>query len=478
MLIIYFAGTFAIAIANYFIANKRISILFNLIFLVLQIGVNIHAFFNYHSEEINYFRYDAIGLLCLSILTIISLGTFYHSYFYHKRNKQSFQQERAYYSALMILIVCMTGVYLADHAAILWAFIEGTTLTVAMLIYHERTNTALEATWKYIFICSIGIAFAFAGVLFLAMASHDAGIEVLSISRLVAEAAKLDPIWLKIAFVLTLIGFSAKLGVFPFYTVGIGAQMVAPFPINALFATTLKNTGFVGVYRVFSIVTHSEAINWSENVLILVGLVSLLVAAAQLSIVANISRALAYSSLEHMGLICLGLAVGGLGYYTVIFHLVLHSFAKSGFFFQTGQIFQQYQTFQLEKMGNYFKQNPMGGLVVIFAFLCLMALPPSGLFITEIMLFRAIFERGQTAVGIIALILLTVILYNLTKRIFAILYANENQVVDNQTILIAPNFRKREAFSQVLLLGLVVYLGFNPPDFFVRLLVEAARVLQ
>jgi hydrogenase-4 component F len=446
--------------------------------MVLQVGINVHAFLNYNLEEIHYFRYDAIGLLCLSILTIISFGTFYHSYFYHKRNEQSPQQESVYYSALMILIVCMTGVYLADHAAILWAFIEGTTLTMAMLIYHERTNAALEATWKYIFICSIGIAFAFAGVLFLAMASHDAGIEVLSISRLMSEASKLDPIWLKIAFVLTLIGFSAKLGVFPFYTVGIGAQMVAPFPINALFATTLKNAGFIGIYRMFSIVTHTEAITWSENVLILVGLMSLFVAATQLSIATNISKALAYSSLEHMGLICLGLAVGGIGYYAVIFHLVLHSFAKSGFFFQTGQVFQQYQTFQLDRMGNYFKQNPMGGGVMIFAFLCLMALPPSGMFITEIMLFRAIFEKGQIIVGITALVLLTIIMYNLTKRVMAILYANENQVIDSENALVTPDFRKREAFSQVLLLGLVVYLGFNPPDFFVNLLAEAARMLQ
>ena len=189
--------------------------------------------------------------------------------------------------------------------------------------------------------------------------------------------------------------------------------------------------------------------------------------------VKNIKRMLAYSSIEHTGIIMIGIAAGGIGYYAAILHVVLHALTKSSLFFQIGQVYRIYQSKSIYNVGNYFKYNLTGAMVILLAFLCVTAMPPSGLFISEFMIFRSLFEGHYIFVMIVLLILLTIIIWALSKNIFKLLFTPPVNFDEKTVEKISPV----ESLSQFVLLGLVIYLGFNPPAEFVALINEAIKNL-
>ena len=204
--------------------------------------------------------------------------------------------------ALIALMTFMTGAYLANGMTVLWIFVEATTLAVALLIYHDRTEIALEATWKYVFICSAGIALAYLGILFLGFIYGREDAASLSFSSLAVIINQANPMYLKIAFLFVLIGFSTKMGLFPMHTVTIDAHSVAPPPVSALISTTLMNVGFLAIFRVYTLFSSSSILPFMNSVLILSGVFSLLIAAGYMLKAKHLKRMLAYSSLENMGL--------------------------------------------------------------------------------------------------------------------------------------------------------------------------------
>jgi hydrogenase-4 component F len=189
--------------------------------------------------------------------------------------------------------------------------------------------------------------------------------------------------------------------------------------------------------------------------------------------VKNIKRMLAYSGIEHMGLVMLGVAAGGIGYYAAILHIILHAFVKSSLFFQFNQIYRIYQSKSIYDVGNYFKYNKTGAMVLLFGFICATAMPPSGLFISEFMIFSSLFQAHQLVILILVMILLTMIIWAFGKTIFKILFTTVEDFDDSQVVKINPV----QSLSQFILLGLSIYLGLNPPAEFVALIHEAIKNL-
>lgn len=182
---------------------------------------------------------------------------------------------------------------------------------------------------------------------------------------------------------------------------------------------------------------------------------------------------LAYSSIEHTGLVMLGIVAGGIGYYAAILHIILHAFVKSSLFFQIGQVYNIYKSKSIYYVGNYFKYNTLGAVVLLIAFIFATGMPPSGLFISEFMIFRSLFEAHFLAILIPVLILLTMIIWAFGKSIFKLLFSPP--VGFDETTIEKVN--PLESWSQLVLLGLVIYLGLNPPTQFVQLLQEAVKNL-
>lgn len=474
MLIVYFLSAFVISIAVLCLRNRIIQLLFVLLFLAGQTVLTVYAFCHLNEKDSVYFSFDSIGIILSGVLTLLGYATFYHSYLYLERHSDTKQNKSVYYAALIMLSASMNGAYFSEHLGIFWTSVEATTLCVSVLIYHERTAIALEATWKYVFICSVGIAIALVGILSISVAVSKGGLTDLYFGSIIEHAQEMNTKWIMIAFILALTGFSAKMGLFPLYAVCIDAHTAAPPPISAFISTTLMNVGFLGIFRMYSIIAQTDALPWANNVLMIAGIISITLSAAQLLRIKHFKRMFAFSSMEHMGIVALALSAGGIGYYAAILHIVLHSFAKAGLFYQIGQVYSIYNSYLIKECGNYMKLNPLGSIVVILAFICVTAIPPSGLFISEFMMFKSLFAENHYYIAIAALFLLTVIIFVIGKNLLRLLYYNGKGF----TTPLSVKVNTLETVSQFVLFGLIIYLGVNPPKFFSDLIKGATAVLH
>jgi hydrogenase-4 component F len=181
----------------------------------------------------------------------------------------------------------------------------------------------------------------------------------------------------------------------------------------------------------------------------------------------------AYSGIEHMGIVMLGLAAGGVGYYAAILHIILHAFVKSGLFFQFNQLYRTFQTKSIQYAGNYFKYNPAGAIVLLIGFISATAMPPSGLFVSEFLIFRALFEGSYIILLVIVLVLLTMVIWAFGKNILKILFIPVPGIDES----VIPKVNPWESFTQYALMFLAIWLGLNPPEIFVQLIQDAVKIL-
>ena len=462
-----------ICIGLIFVRNKVIQNSLIILYLLFQISYTVYACFNYQNTELEYFTFDSIGILLLMTLSIISVPAIMHSYIYLSKRKEFGHLSSTYYASMVGLITAIGFGYLANHIAVTWIFTEITTLCASILIYHHRSKLALEATWKYVFICAISVTFIFIGILFLSLSLTHAGSDDLSFKNLLANSNQLNPFWLRLAFLFIFTGFTAKLGLVPMFTAGIDAKDKAPAPVSALMASVLMNLGFIGIFRFYVVVANTSINDWVNIVITIAAFLSLFVATVYMVKVKNLKRMFAYSGIEHMGLVMLGIVAGGIGYYAAILHIVLHAFVKSSLFFQYSQIYRVFKTKNIYQIGNYFKYNATGAMVLLLGFFSAAAMPPSGLFVSEFLIFRSLFEANQILILIAVLILLTMIIWAFGKNVMKILFIP----VSNFDETNIPTIRSWESVSQFLLLAFSAYLGLNPPAEFVQLINDSIMLL-
>ncbi len=473
MIGIYLLGSFAIALSLFFSRNKLLVYTLLGLSLLVQALFTIYAGFHAGEIELIYFTYDSLGMILLVTLSIIAIPAAIHSYIYIENHKENPQARAIYLSSLVLLITAISAGYLSNHIAVTWIFTEITTLSASALIYHHRNKLALEGTWKYVFICAISITFIFIGILFLSLSLQHTGSDDLSFKNLLARSNELNPVWLRMAFLFIFTGFTAKLGLVPMFTAGIDAKDTAPAPAGALLASVLMNLGFVGIFRFYIVVANTPLLHWAQLVVGSAAFLSLFVATVYMLKVKNIKRMFAYSGIEHMGIVMLGVAAGGIGYYAAVLHVVLHAFVKSSLFFQFNQLYRVFQNKSIYHIGNYFKYNATGAMVLLLGFISTTAMPPSGLFVSEFLIFKSIFDTGHILLLVVVLLLLTMIIWSFGKNIFKILFIPVPDFDEQNIEIIKP----WESVSQFLLLATAVYLGLNPPPIFVQLLNDSVSLL-
>jgi hydrogenase-4 component F len=471
MIGIYLIATIILGFSLFLTSNRRMTYLLVWCFIILQWSLTVYTFNHLNQNELGYFTCDALGIIFLSILSIIGAAAFYHSYIYFNNNENVPRERGIYYASTVVLIASLSAAYLSNHIGVTWIFVELTTLSASALIYHRRNTRTLEATWKYIFVCSVSITLVFIGILFLTIAIQRQGLKDLSYNALIEAAPILNVFWLKLAFLFIFTGFTAKAGIVPMYTAGIDAKDKAPSPAGALLASVLMNVGFLGIFRFYKIIANTSILQWANNILIISGLLSVFVAAVYIIRVKNVKRMLAYSGLEHMGLVIIGVATGG--YYAALLHLILHSFAKSALFFQVGQVYRVYKSKSIYDIGNYFSYNSSGALVLLLAFFVITAIPPSGMFVSEIMIFRSILESKKLWLLVLILLFLTLIIWSTGRNFLRMLFIKPIGFKDENIETISAT----ESVSQFILLALAIYLGLNPPGEMVTMINEAIKNL-
>jgi len=471
-LLLFFVISALLSIAILLLRNKTITKVLSSCFVLMHLSFTVYSWFHLGRADLNYFTYSSLGVLLLTVLAILAVPVLYHGFIY--TSGEDTKKFNIYHSALIALMTFMSGAYLANGMTVLWIFVEATTLAVAVLIYHDRTEVSLEATWKYIFTCSTGIAIAYLGILFLGFIYGREDASNLSFASLANIINQANPLYLKIAFVFVVIGFSTKMGLFPMHTVTIDAHSVSPPPVSALISTALMNVGFLAIFRVYTLFSSSSILSFMNNVLIISGLLSLLVAAGYMLKAKHLKRMLAYSSLENMGLVAIATGTGGTGYYAAFLLIVLHSFAKSSLFFQMGQLSRVLHTFKLDECGRYLKLYPAGSLVLLIGLICILAIPPSGLFIAEFMIFKGLVINDRWFALVMAFILLCFVVYAMSTRFMHIIFSGPR---DESHRELPGEVNPVETISQFVLLSLVILLCFYQPPFLVDLINQSFLLL-
>ena len=403
------------------------------------------------------FRADTMALLFHILMTVVLGFTLVHSSSYLRAEGVSARSYKAYYTLLMLLAVAITCVYYSDNVAMTWVFLEATTICSAGIIYHREFKQSLEATWKYIFVCSTGIAMAYLGILLLSTVATEGSLAYSDLSNVIAEG---NPLYLKVAFLFIVVGYSCKMEIFPLYTVGVDANYAAPAPASAFISTALVNAGFVSILRIYMLYSSTgEVFEWARHVLILIGVLSLAVGAMFLRRTNNYKRFLSYSTVENMGIVAIGMGIGGLALWAAVFHVICHTFVKSSMFFQVGIVRHIYDSYSINRIGNYMNINRIGAIGIIIGTLVLLAFPPSPLFITEIMIFSEIIAVESWWLLVLMLLLMCMVLYAIWSRTLRLSYHS------NQDELHLSAVNRRLSYSAAVLLLVAIALGLWQPEF-------------
>jgi hydrogenase-4 component F len=384
--------------------------------------------------------------------------------------------EAIFTGCLLFFLGTMTVVCLSQHLGLLWVAVEATTLASAPLIYFHRHRRSLEAAWKYLLICSIGIALALLGNFFLAVATMGPGGREASLllPELLARAGSLQPVWLRAAFIFLLVGYGTKMGLAPLHTWLPDAHSESPSFVSALLSGALLNCAFLGILRTQQVCVAAGQAAFGQGLLVVLGLFSLAMAAIFILGQADTKRMLAYSSVEHMGILALGVGVGGAGVFGAFFHAVNHSLTKAMLFLVAGNLLASYQTKSTAETRGILRRLPLSGILWLAGFFSITGSPPFGTFLSEFTIFKAAFEQGRGGVGVAYLILLALVFVAMATIVLRMAQGPAPAAGNGPP-------RPREPWSSVVppaILGcLVLALGCHVPASLDRLLHEAARLL-
>ncbi|OGH95555.1 MAG: hypothetical protein A2039_08390 [Candidatus Melainabacteria bacterium GWA2_34_9] len=365
----------------------------------------------------------------------------------------------------------MTGTILSTNLGLSWVFIEATTLASAYLIYFNKTKNSLEAAWKYVFICSIGISLAFVGIILLSIGTGS--INSLFFNDLYINAAKIVPFWLKLSFVFVLVGFGTKMGLAPVHSWLPDAHSEAPSPISALLSATLLNSAFLIILRLYKLMELTHLEHFAKIMLFSMGLLSLFITAVFVFNINNYKRMLAYSSIENMGIIALGIAVGGVGIYAAMLHLLAHSLLKSSFFLTAGNILKQFKTKKIDEISGILKQNKLTGWLWASCFIGIAGIPPSPLFISEFLLLKTMFEKDMIILAVVFSVLLTVIIYGIGKSVIKMSFGDVHKT-ENATIKLSSGMY----IPQIIFITASLILGIYMPSFVNQIIHNAALAVS
>ncbi len=463
MIYSFFLLTAALSALTYFIRKRALSHAMVFIYMALMMGLGIYLTPLVGQTLNEYFFSNYLGLIFYFVLIIVSLFSAVH-YVKFVIDRNVPDAVVALHNAGTIFFTgAIVGVLFTSHFGILWAFMEATTLGASVLIYHNRNQDALEATWKYLYVCSIGIAIAFAGVLFLGFAAQQIEHVDFTFSAIKAEASNLNTVWLKACFLLIITGFSVKMGLVPLFNVDIDAKDASPSQVGASLSSVLMNAGFVAIYRFYEAFSATSILPWMNKLLMLTGVLSLFFAAVYILRVKNVKRMFAYSSMEHASLVIIAFSCGGLGYFAAVLHLIMHSLVKSSLFFQVSQMHRIFKSKLDENIGSYLRVNPLGGLVMLLGFLSIIAMPPSGMLVSELYMFQALVAKDYWWVALIVLLLVLIIIYGLAVKMLGIIFLKK---VGAQINL--DGATPYESAMQLVLIVIVFYIGLFRPSIIVE----------
>jgi len=430
---------------------------------------------------------DALGLVFLSVVSCLFLAAAIYAVSYLNREQSGVrpdfeesvlfvnEPEAIFVGCLLLFLSMMSLVTLSHNFGLMWVAVEATTLSSAPLIYFHRHHRSLEATWKYLMICSVGIALALLGTFFLAYAaSGNQATEVpLVLGELIANSLSLQIPWLKVAFLFMLVGYGTKMGLATLHSWLPDSHSEAPSVVSALLSGALLNCAFLGILRMTQVLDAAGSGDFARSLLLVFGLLSVIFATVFIIGQLDYKRMLAYSSIEHMGIMAVGVGLGGIGSFGAMLHAVNHSLTKGMMFLVAGNILTRYRTKSTKLITGVLSDLPKSGVLWIAGLFAITGTPPFGLFQSELVIFRAALDSGQILVAVIILIALGIIFVGMSCIVLNMVFGSARTQAGG---LIFKESLASVIPPAVLCAGVVV-LGVYIPSALYELLLEAAKLL-
>jgi len=354
----------------------------------------------------SWFGLDALGRLFLGITSVLFLASSASSVGYLRTHQG---RQDIYVGCMLFFLAAMTLVTVSQHFGALWIAIEATTLASAPLIYFSGAVSSLEAMWKYLLLCSVGIALALLGNFFLAAAFASDGQAPMSLTALRQGAGASSQIWLQAAFICFVVGYGTKMGLAPMHSWLPDAHSESPSPVSALLSGALLNCAFLGILRALQVCASAGIGDFARDIMLDFGLLSMAFAAVFIVRQPNFKRLLAYSSIEHMGILALGIGIGGGGDFGALLHAVNHSLTKAMLFLLAGNIIATYHTKSAGRVTAMLRTIPITGALWVAGLLAITGSPPFGPFLSELTILQASLSQERFVVAALYLALLALI---------------------------------------------------------------------
>ncbi|WP_027716658.1 proton-conducting transporter membrane subunit [Desulfuromonas sp. TF] len=416
---------------------------------------------------------DPLGGLVLGVSSLLFFGCSIYAVGYLRYRMD--RGNRVIVPCLLLFLSAVTLATLARHLGLLWLAVETTTLTSAPLIYYNRNRLSIEATWKYLLICSVGIALAMLGILFIAYAALHGGVPVsLQLDDLLARAGTFSRPWLHAGFVFLLVGFGTKMGLAPLHSWKPDAYGEAPGLVGALLAGGLTSVAFLAILRGMQIMAAAGDLALARQAMLCLGLLSLALAAVFMVRQPDIKRLLAYSSVEHMGILAIGVGIGGVATFGAMFHLLNNALTKGVLFLSAGNIQRAYSSKRLGEVQGAMARVPVSAGLFLAGFFAITGSPPFGPFLSEFTILRGIFDGGHGVIGGLFLFLLAVVFIGMGGTVLSVTQGAEPEGL--------PDSGYRESLLTVgpplVFILLILLLGLSLPEALRTFLQEAADVLE
>jgi len=488
MTIFLIMGTFVVASCISYLANNRritevVSVMASIIAFVLSLYIAQEVALRGIYEPSAFFRIDALSGIVLMLVTLVGLASSFFSVFYLrdeiKKGEVKEEKTHMYFTLLMLFVGAMVFALSVSNPIMMWIGIEATTLSTAFLISFYNKASSVEGAWKYLIVNSVGLLFGFLGTLlyFTVLGAGNADTTV-TWDTIAAGIQLMNPIIAQMAFIFVLIGFGTKVGFVPMHTWLPDAHGRAPAPVSALLSGVLLSVAFVAVLR-FKLLTDLVVDkSFSNGLLIAFGLLSILVSALIIFAQKNYKRMLAYSSIENMGIMALGVGFGGAGVFAALLHLVYHSLVKSSLFYAAGNLLLTYGSAKIKNVHKALAKVPATAVVFVIGVLAVTGVPPFGTFLTKFGIISAGIGTYPYVVTVV-LVCFSLVFIGFLKHTSEMIFGHKQseEAVEapmNVGLIIKPS--KWLILPPVALLVIAFILSFYLPPLLVSLLTKAAAM--
>ncbi len=387
--------------------------------------------------------------------------------------KMSVSRARVYFHLFNLFSVAMLIVPLLNNLALVWIAIEMTTLISAFLVGFHNVKESVEAAWKYIMICSVGITFALLGVIFFYYTSFkDAGVASLEWAGIFAKSGMLNPKIVKFALIFIFVGYGTKAGLAPMHNWLPDAHSQALSPVSGLLSGVLLKISLYAILRFVMLANPTLGYAYSSKLFLIFGIVSIVVAAGFIIVQKDLKRLLAYSSIENIGLVSLGLGFGAFGgVFAGLLHAFNHAVTKALMFFSAGNAVKAYKGNNMNQMQGLLKAMPFTGTAMFLGLFALAGMPPFSIFVSKLLILVSAFQGRYFLLAALTLLFIALAFAGLLYHVSKVVLGNTPK--EMHTVKEPLSSKLSLIFLGVFILG----LGLNIPKEFLSLLAGCQKLI-